>query len=241
MTLYAKVSTASGTPSGTVTFYNGTQDLGSATLNTSGAATLTTFTLPVGTDSLTATYGGSSVDAASTSTAVSETIDYSIGLTAGPNPDNSPIVALTVTATVLGISPTHTPAGCTFYENGQQVGLPASLNASGAASVLVPTSDLVTGSIADFTASCGGTTSAVLQVPIGSVLIPPTTGSATTTTLTVTPNPATVGQPVTLAATVLTSGGGFGGGLQLPVLGGGTVTFYNDNQVLGYGIVGSNG
>jgi hypothetical protein len=98
---------------------------------------------------------------------VSETIDYSIGLTASPNPDNYPLSPVTLTAKVLGISATHTPTGCIFVANGQEVGLPAPLSASGVASVVVPTSDLASLSAsADFAADCGGTVSAVLQVPL---------------------------------------------------------------------------
>ena len=46
------------TASGTVTFYNGAASLGTVTLSSSGVANLTTSTLPVGTDCLTARYGG---------------------------------------------------------------------------------------------------------------------------------------------------------------------------------------
>ena len=49
-----------GAWTGTVTFYNGATELGTGTVSTCGVATLTTSTLPGGTDSLTATYGGES-------------------------------------------------------------------------------------------------------------------------------------------------------------------------------------
>src|SRR5208282_3013813 len=48
-------------PTGTVTFYNGTTSIGTGTLSTvsgSQVATLTASTLPVGSDSITAVYGG---------------------------------------------------------------------------------------------------------------------------------------------------------------------------------------
>jgi hypothetical protein len=41
----------------------------------SGVATYTTTTLPAGTDSITAGYGGSSTDASSTSTALSQVVN----------------------------------------------------------------------------------------------------------------------------------------------------------------------
>jgi hypothetical protein len=72
--LTAAVSAASGSPSGTVTFYNGTVVLGTGTLNASGVATLSTTTLPVGVDSVTAVYAGAGTFAGSTSGAVTITI-----------------------------------------------------------------------------------------------------------------------------------------------------------------------
>ena len=75
VTLTAKVTASSGaTPTGTVTFMNGSKTLGTGTL-TSGVATYTTSTLPTGTLSLTAVYAKNGVDAASTSTALKETIN----------------------------------------------------------------------------------------------------------------------------------------------------------------------
>ncbi|MGH9604675.1 MAG: chitobiase/beta-hexosaminidase C-terminal domain-containing protein [Terracidiphilus sp.] len=59
-------ATVSGTPTGTVTFKNGTSIIGTATLS-AGVATLATSTLPAGSDSLTAIYGGVTNYLASTS------------------------------------------------------------------------------------------------------------------------------------------------------------------------------
>ncbi len=65
VTLTATVSAQSGTntPTGTVTFYNGSTSLGTATLSPAGTANLSTTTLPAGPDSITASYGGDSNDA----------------------------------------------------------------------------------------------------------------------------------------------------------------------------------
>ncbi len=51
VTLTATVASTAGTPGGVVTFYSGSTGLGTGTLNGSGVATLSTTTLPVGTDS----------------------------------------------------------------------------------------------------------------------------------------------------------------------------------------------
>jgi len=74
VTFTAQVTPPSGTttvPTGTVTFLNGTTTLGTGSLNGTGTATYTTTALPVGTDSITAQYGGDTAFAASTSAAVS--------------------------------------------------------------------------------------------------------------------------------------------------------------------------
>jgi hypothetical protein len=68
-------ATTGATPTGTVTFLNGTAILGTGTLNGSGAATLTTTALPAGSDSITASYGGSATDAASASSPLTEVVN----------------------------------------------------------------------------------------------------------------------------------------------------------------------
>ncbi len=74
VTFTAKVTAAVGTPTGTVTFLNGTTSIGTGTLS-GGQATLTISTLAVGTNSITASYGGDSNFNAATSSALSELIE----------------------------------------------------------------------------------------------------------------------------------------------------------------------
>ena len=71
ITLTATVSPTAAT--GTVTFYDGTTSLGTGTLS-SGTATLSTSFSSAGTYSLTATYGGSTEYASSTSSAITVTV-----------------------------------------------------------------------------------------------------------------------------------------------------------------------
>ena len=75
VTLTATVTSTAGTPGGIVTFYSGSTSVGTGTLNGSGVATLTTTTLPVGTDTLTASYGAAGNFAASTSPSSSITVN----------------------------------------------------------------------------------------------------------------------------------------------------------------------
>jgi len=87
VTLTATVSPApTGSSLGTVSFYNGATLLGSGTLNSSGVATFSTTSLPAGSDSLTAAYSGNLLFAASTSAALSETMNTTYTVTAPPAP-----------------------------------------------------------------------------------------------------------------------------------------------------------
>jgi len=66
------------TPTGTVTFFDGSTNLGSANLNASAQATLSTSTLTVGTHNITATYNGDSNYASSPSTVVNQLVQGAI-------------------------------------------------------------------------------------------------------------------------------------------------------------------
>src|SRR5208283_3145203 len=70
------VSPGSGSPTGIVTFLDGTTTLGKATLN-GGTATLTTASLTVGTYSIKAVYGGNPNFNGSTSTVLKQVVNTS--------------------------------------------------------------------------------------------------------------------------------------------------------------------
>ncbi|MDQ6804393.1 MAG: Ig-like domain-containing protein, partial [Actinomycetota bacterium] len=68
-------ATVTGTsPTGTVTFKDGSTALGTGTLSATGTASLTTSTLSAGTHSITAVYGGDTSHAGSTSAAVQQVV-----------------------------------------------------------------------------------------------------------------------------------------------------------------------
>ncbi len=92
VTFVATIPSIGVTPTGTVTFFDGTAQLGSATVS-AGSATLVTSALTLGTNSITAVYSGDSSYTAATSPALAETLqDFTLALTG-----NS---AITGTATV---------------------------------------------------------------------------------------------------------------------------------------------
>ena len=101
VTLTARVSPMSGTgsPSGSMTFSLGTSTLGSVTVS-SGQATLTTNSLPIGSQNIVATYSGDSIFATSTSSAskvdvgLTTTISVTASDTAGDT--NSANLSVTV-------------------------------------------------------------------------------------------------------------------------------------------------
>jgi sugar lactone lactonase YvrE len=83
VTFTATVASSAGTPTGFVSFYDGTTLLSAATLS-SGAASLTTSSLAVGTHSIAAVYSGNSNFASAISSAVTEVVqDFSLSASGG--------------------------------------------------------------------------------------------------------------------------------------------------------------
>ncbi len=152
VTLTATVTSAGPTPTGRVTFRNGSATLGFGTLNTSGVAILTTAKIPVGTDSLTATYNGDAWNGKSGS-AITQTVSQasiSMVLTSTPNPSASgKSVKFTATLTSNGGLPSGQPV--TFSYNGATLGT-VNVNSYGLATffttTLPPGSDVVTAAYA---------------------------------------------------------------------------------------------
>jgi predicted secreted protein len=107
----ATVTSGEGTPAGTVTFKNGTTSLGTVTLS-SGKATFSVATLPVGSDSITAEYNGSTDDAVSTSAVVTQKVNQATTATtvsSSLNPSTSgESVTFTADVTSAGGIPTGT-------------------------------------------------------------------------------------------------------------------------------------
>ena len=103
-TVTPTVST-NGAASGTVTFLDGTQTLGTGALN-NGVATYTTSALAAGTHTITASYAAAGVFGGSTSTAINEVITApSFTAAASPNP-------LTITRGASGMATINiTPSG----------------------------------------------------------------------------------------------------------------------------------
>jgi hypothetical protein len=117
-------SSGSSVPTGKITFFNGTTVLGSSALSSTGVSTLTTTKLPVGSGSLTATYGGDSQNAKSTSAPVTQLVNQavlSMSVSSSLNPSASGrLVRFTATMTSNGSLPNGQQV--TFTYNGATIG-----------------------------------------------------------------------------------------------------------------------
>jgi hypothetical protein len=110
----------SGTPTGTVTFSEGTATLGTATLR-SGIASFLTSVLAVGLDPITAAYGGDANFKSSTSGALTQTVNRADSTTLVFNPVNPSVFGQEVvfTALVSAVAPgSGTPSGTATFKDG---------------------------------------------------------------------------------------------------------------------------
>ncbi|WP_284504887.1 Ig-like domain-containing protein [Streptomyces cellostaticus] len=188
------VAPGTGTPSGSVTFTGLGGPDETVPLDADGTACVTTATLQTGT--VTAVYNGDDCFTTSTGTAdvgVSQAASTTT-VTVDPNPSVCG-QSVTVCATVTAVAPgSGTPSGSVTFTGlgGPDETVP--LDADGTA--CVTTATLQTGTVTAvyngddcFTTSTGTTPVTVNQ-------------AASTTTVTVDPNPSVCGQPVTVCATV---------------------------------------
>jgi hypothetical protein len=128
-------SSGTGTPSGSVTFDDGTNALGTASL--SGAqAVFMVSSLSVGPHSITAVYSGDSNFLASTSSALSQVVNLASTSTALTSSATSPILntSITLTANLSVVAPgTGTPTGTIAFQEGSNVLATSPINGSGGA------------------------------------------------------------------------------------------------------------
>jgi hypothetical protein len=119
VTLTATVTATSGTPTGTVTFYDGTNVLASGVQLSSGVATFTTSSLAAVSHNLSAVYSGAAAFASSTGTLTLNVTNNAVASTtvltsSSSSPSYEQSVTLTATVTSSGAQPTGT---VTFYAN----------------------------------------------------------------------------------------------------------------------------
>jgi hypothetical protein len=213
----------SGTPSGSVTFSDGTSAIGTSNLDSNGRATLSISSLSVGTHSINAAYAGDANFSGSSSAIVSRAVNKaatSSTLTASPNPSAFG-QSVTFTATVAAQAGGGIPAGTVTFIDGTATLGTAVLDNTGKAILSLSTLSVGSHSIvASYSGDNNFTTSASSAV---SQIV---NKAASVTTLTANPNPSVFGQLVVLTATVAASGAGAG----IPS---GSVTFVDGTATIG--------
>lgn len=200
VTFTATVQAASGTPTGTVTFYDGNSSLGTGTL-VSGQATLSTAALTGGQHTITAVFGGGGGFTSSTSLPLTQTVNPAASSTSLNSSLSSSTYGQSVTFTATVSSTAGTPTGSvTFLDGANTLGTVA-LDNSGQATL--STSALTGGSHTIFANYSGDT-----NFQSSGTSNSQTVNRATPTiTVTSSPNPSTYGQPITLTVTVSSTAG----------------------------------
>jgi sugar lactone lactonase YvrE len=230
VTMTFTATAPAGTPTGAVTFYDGTTALIAANLSASGGATYATTQLSVGTHSLSVQYAGDTSNVSGKSNVVSEVVQQATTSTtlASSSPTATVGSQVTFTATVTsadGLVPTGT---IQFMDGSALLGSSA-VGSSGTAALslasLAPgTYSIVavySGDTNDATSTSSPLTETIQQV-------------VTTTTLSANLNPISAGATLNLTAVVTAAGGSTTGG---PLSG--EVTFSEGSTI--YGSVALNG
>jgi hypothetical protein len=226
-----------GTPTGTVTFTDGTKVLGNVPLDSSGRATFATSALAAGSHSIAATYvpadpgsfAGSSATVTQNVTATSATtptITTTTTLTSAPNPSTfgQPV---TFAATVKGND--GTPTGIVAFTDGATALGAVSLDNSGQATVT--TSTLTVGHHTVAATYRGDPNFPGSSTTLTQTVNPKKTG--TMTALKASKNPSKSGESVTFVVSVTPYDG--------PGLPTGTVTIMDGSTVLGTEPLNKNG
>ncbi len=220
----AHVTSAAGIPGGTVSFYRDVSvPLGTAVLDATGFATLSTAAIPGGTHPVSAYYEGSP-NFASTGSSISanQTVGAaatSASLSSSPNP-SGPGAPVTLSCTVTSLA--GQPTGSVQFRDGAV--LLATVTSAAPANTWTTTTSALASGIHSLSCAYLGdgnfasSSSAAISQQVGTI--------ATTTSVTATPTTATYGQTVNLRATIVPASAA-------SVAPSGTVTFLDGTTTLG--------
>jgi len=206
---------------GTVTFYNGSTALGTATIDSSGSfssgiAQLSTRFSSIGTQTITAQYSGNAFYSANTSAAIAISVSNvlvasSLSLQSSTTtPQYQTSVTLTAT-----VSPSVATGTVTFYNNQTNIG-----SAAVSAGVATLTTSFAAGGTATVSAIYSGNSN-YLTSTSNSITLNVSGPLATTTNLRSSTLSTAIGDSVPLTATLT------------PATATGTVTFYNGSTLIG--------
>jgi parallel beta-helix repeat protein len=217
VTLTATVSGSSGTPTGTVTFFDGSTLLGTSVLDQTGTATLSVSSFGIGSHTLSAVYNGDANDEPATSAAYSQQVNQdatTVALASSASP-SSLGDAVSFTATVTGADPGSglLTGVVTFYDGTTVLG---ASNLDGTGTATLSTTSLALGSHT-ITASYSGDINFVAST----ATLTQQVNEPGSITLSDSCGPVVLGQPITLTAAVAGSSG-------MPT---GTVSFIADGTI----------
>lgn len=232
VTLSLAVSAPTGTPSGSVTFYDGSTSLGTATLSGAATATLSTPAFVPGVHHLSVQYAGDTNNMSATSNTVSEEVDQAATNTTLSTSNASPTVgsSIMLTASVTSAAGPAPTGSVTFTDNGAFLSTIA-LGSNGLAALtlssLPPGNDSIVANYSGDTDDAVST-SATLTIAVAQI--------QTTTSLTSDANPLLAGATVHLTASVAIAAGATADG---PLTG--QVTFTDNGKPLGTALLDING
>src|SRR5208283_3957128 len=220
VTFTATLTSAGGTAAGTVIFDDGATSIGQATLNAGGVATFSVASLPAGTHTISALYGGDTSFSGNTSNSLTQTVSpaaTTTGLaTAAGTTSFGASVIFTATLTSAG----GTATGTVVFDDGSTSIGQGILNSSGVAvfatSALAVGPHTISAVYAGDTNFSGGTSNSLTQAVTQAAVTASLTASAATTGF---------GASVTFTATLTSAGG-------TPT---GTVTFEDGSSSIGTG------
>jgi hypothetical protein len=216
------VAPGSGTPTGSITFLDGSTTLGTATLS-GGKATFKTSVLAAGTHTITVSYSGDANFVTSTSAPLTQTVNQAATTSKVTSSANPSVFgeSVTFTATIKAVAPgSGTPTGTVTFMDGS-TNLGTGTLSGGTATFSISTLAVAAHSI---TAVYGGDTN--FSTSTSAVLNQTVNQSATTNVVTSSANPSISGQAVTFTATITPVSPGSG----MPT---GNVTFDDGSKVLG--------
>jgi hypothetical protein len=207
----------SGTPTGTVTFKDGTATLGVATLS-NGAGSFSTAALGGGSHAITAVYGGDGNYAGSTSPVLTQTVNRASASVAVSSALNPSFYGQSVTFTAQVSANAGAPTGTVTFKDGSAT-LGTAILSNGQASLSTST---LTGGTHAVTAVYGGDTNFLPST--SSPLLQNVNKSGTTIAVSSSINPSNTGQTVIFTAAVTPQSGTNPAGI---------VTFFDGPTVLG--------
>ena len=218
ITFTVTITSTGVTPTGTVTFFDGTTAIGTATLNTAGVAQFPTTSLAPGSHVITVSYAGDTNNSPGTSSAITQVVKdgTTTALASGLNPSSAQS-SVVLSATVVGT--TIIPVGTVnFFDGATKIGT-ATLDATGIATLNVTSFAVGTHKL---TATYVGNTNSVTSTSV--LLNQIVVASSTTSTIVSNNADVTFGTTVGFTATVTATNSGTPKG---------TVSFQDGATVIG--------